>query len=104
MQLLFLGRIGEYLHVYFSKSNIYNMQQQHRLHIGNLIKERLKEEHKSVVWLAQELGCHRTNVYNIFEKSSLDTNILRRISIIMHHNFFDYLQEDTQKQIEASNG
>lgn len=103
MQLLFLGHIGEYLHVYFSKSNI-NMQQQHRLHIGNLIRERLKEERRSVVWLAQELGCHRTNVYNIFDKNSLDTNILRRISIIMHHNFFDYLQEDTQKQIEGSKG
>ena len=77
------------------------MQQQHRLHIGNLIKERLKEEHKTVVWLAQEQGCHRTNVYNIFEKCSLDTNTIRRISIIMRHNFFDYLQEDTQKQIDA---
>ena len=76
------------------------MQQQHRIHVGELIKERLKEEGKSVVWLAQELGCHRTNVYNIFEKNSLDTNIIRRISIIMRHNFFDYLQEDTQKQID----
>ena len=77
------------------------MQQQHRIHVGKLIRERFKEEGKSVVWLAQELGCHRTNVYNIFEKNSLDTNILRRISIIMQHNFFDYLQEDTQKQIDA---
>jgi hypothetical protein len=77
------------------------MQQQHRIHVGKLIRERLKEEGKSVVWLAQELGCHRTNVYNIFEKNSLDTNILRRISIIMRHNFFDYLQEDTQKQIDS---
>jgi plasmid maintenance system antidote protein VapI len=78
--------------------------QQHHIHIGNLIKERLKEEHKTVVWLAQELGCHRTNVYNIFDKCSLDTNIIRRISIIMQYNFFDYLQEDTQKQIDSCNG
>lgn len=80
------------------------MQQQHRIHVGELIKERLKEEGKSVVWLAQELGCHRTNVYNIFEKSSLDTNILRHISIVMQHNFFEYLQEDTQKQIDSHKG
>ena len=32
------------------------MQQQHRIHVGKLIRERLKEEGKSVVWLAQELG------------------------------------------------
>jgi len=80
------------------------MPQQHRIHVGKLIRERLKAEGKSVVWLAQELGCHRTNVYNIFEKNSLDTNILRRISIIMQYNFFDYLQEDTQKQIDSCNG
>ena len=80
------------------------MQQQHRIHVGELIKERLKEEGKSVVWLAQELGCHRTNVYNIFEKSSLDTNILRRISIVIQHNFFEYLQDDTQKQIDSHKG
>lgn len=76
--------------------------QQHRLHIGSLIKEHLKEEHKSVVWLADELGCHRTNIYNIFEKSSLDTNTLRRISVILKYNFFDLLQEDTQRQIVDS--
>lgn len=80
------------------------MQRQHRIHVGELIRERLKEEGKSVVWLAQELGCHRTNVYNIFEKNSLDTNILRRVSIVMQHNFFDYLQEDTQKQIDSRKG
>ena len=70
------------------------------MHIGNLIRERLKEDGKSVVWLARELGCHRTNVYNIFEKHSIDTNMLRRISIIMRTNFFDYLQDETQKQMD----
>ena len=70
------------------------------MHIGNLIREHLKEEGKTVVWLARELGCHRTNVYNIFEKPSIDTNMLRRISVIMKMNFFDYLQDETQKQID----
>ena len=77
------------------------MQQQHRLHMGHLIKERVKKEHKSVVLLAQELGCHRTNLYNIFSKNSLDTYTLQRISIILHHNFFQYLLEDTQKQMDS---
>ena len=72
------------------------------MHIGNLIRERLKEEGKTVVWLARELGCHRTNVYNIFEKPSIDTSMLRRISVIMKMNFFDYLQDETQKQIDKT--
>ena len=72
------------------------------MHIGNLIRERLKEEGKTVVWLARELGCHRTNAYNIFEKPSIDTSMLRRISVIMGINFFDYLQDETQKQIDKA--
>ena len=72
------------------------------MHIGNLIRERLKEDGKSVVWLARELGCHRTNVYNIFEKPSIDTSMLRRISIIMKYNFFDPLQEEAQNQMDKT--
>lgn len=101
MQLLLFRTDRQKPSRHFSISNIYNMQQQHRLHMGHLIKERVKKEHKSVVLLAQELGCHRTNLYNIFSKNSLDTYTLQRISIILHHNFFQYLLEDTQKQMDS---
>lgn len=68
------------------------------MHIGNVLREQLKKDGKSVVWLAHELGCHRTNIYNLFDKYSIDTQLLERISIIMHRNFFDlYSQETTEK-------
>lgn len=69
------------------------------MHIGNILRERLKNDGKSVVWLARELGCHRTNVYNLFDKYSIDTQQLQRISIIMHYNFFDLYCEDTERKI-----
>lgn len=56
--------------------------------IGKLIKDELKAQQKSVVWLADQLGCNRTNVYKIFNRSSIDTDLLFRISVAMHHNFF----------------
>ena len=31
--------------------------------IGELIKRELKKQGKTSVWLAEGLGCHRTNVY-----------------------------------------
>ena len=31
--------------------------------IGKLIKEELQRQGKTSVWLANELGCHRTNIY-----------------------------------------
>lgn len=69
------------------------------MHIGQILKEKLKEDGKSVVWLARELGCHRTNIYNLFEKYSIDTQLLERISIIMRHNFFELYKEETDEKL-----
>ena len=33
------------------------------IHIGSLIRHRLDEKGYSVVWLARQLACSRTNVY-----------------------------------------
>ena len=69
------------------------------MHIGNILRERLKQDGKSVVWLARELGCHRTNIYNLFDKYSIDTQLLERISIIMHYNFFELYREETEEKM-----
>lgn len=31
--------------------------------IGERIKQELKKQGKTSVWLAEQLGCHRTNIY-----------------------------------------
>lgn len=69
------------------------------MHIGNILRERLKQDGKSVVWLARELGCHRTNIYNLFDKYSIDTQLLERISIIMRYNFFDLYKQETEEKM-----
>lgn len=48
---------------------------------------------KTTVWLAEQLGCHRTNLYNIYEKSTIDTGVLMRISRILNYNFFELYSE-----------
>ena len=50
------------------------------IHIGQAIKNKVEEQGKTTVWLAQELGCHRTNLYKIYEKRTIDTGILLHIS------------------------
>ena len=69
------------------------------MHIGQLIKEELESQGKTVVWFAKELSYSRTNVYKIFEKSSIDTNVLFRISCILHFNFFE-LYADSLKELD----
>ena len=56
--------------------------------IGKQIKAALLQQNKSVSWLARELNTNRTYVYRIFEKQSIDTEVLRQISMILKHDFF----------------
>lgn len=57
--------------------------------IGKVIKEELKAQQKSAVWLSNELGCNRTNVYKIFNRQSIDAELLLRISVALDRNFFE---------------
>ena len=59
--------------------------------VGNLIKQELKRQERSVVWFANHLACDRTNIYRILAKDSIDTNLLIRISKVLNHNFFNDL-------------
>ena len=64
------------------------------LHIGQLIEEELRRQERSVTWFAKKLYCDRTNVYKIFRKQSIDTDLLLRISVILRRNFFtDFADE-----------
>ena len=80
-------------------SNTYNKPP--IMHIGSKLREQLKLDGKSVVWLARELGCHRTNIYNLFDKYSIDTQLLARISIIMNYNFFNLYKEEVDEKIQS---
>lgn len=62
--------------------------------IGQLVHDKLNEQNKSVVWLAQQLSCSRTNVYKIFVKDSLDTSLLLRLSVIFRYDFFKSFSEE----------
>lgn len=58
------------------------------INIGEQIREEVRRQGKTSVWLARELGCHRTNIYKVYEKMTIDTNTLFRISRILHRDFF----------------
>lgn len=66
--------------------------------IGELIKGELKRQGKTSVWLAQELGCHRTNIYKVYGRSSIDTGMLFHISALLHVDFFKIYSEALSKQ------
>ena len=71
------------------------------IEIGLLIRQKLKERKKTIVWLAAKLSCSRTNVYKIFNKRSIDTNYLLRISDILNFDFFELYSEELKKRKEG---
>lgn len=69
--------------------------------IGEEIKKVVKERKVTVSWLSRELGCHRTNIYRIFDSASVDTDILLRLSIILRFNFFDLYANRVVQQLDS---
>ena len=62
--------------------------------IGELIKEELKRQERTVSWFARKLSCDRSNVYRLFQKHSIDTALLHQISVILNKDFFAELSKD----------
>ena len=58
------------------------------IHIGKQIKAELERQGRKTQWFANQLCFERTNVYNIFRRQSLDTDLLLRISQILQYDFF----------------
>ena len=66
--------------------------------IGEIIKQELKNQGKTTVWLAEELGCHRTNVYKIYSRNTIDSGMLFHISKLLKVDFFKYFSEALKKK------
>lgn len=60
------------------------------VHIGHEIEQELRRQGRSAAWLAAALCCDRTNVYKLFRKRSIDTELLYRISLILRFDFFRF--------------
>ena len=67
--------------------------------IGSLIKEELEKQERSISWFARKLACDRSNVYRLFQKESIDTNLLTRISVILGRDFFSELSDNVKEKL-----
>jgi hypothetical protein len=63
------------------------------IHIGKLILQKLKEEERSVAWLAEKIYTDPSNLRKRLKKKSMDTELLVHISKILNYNFFNYYKD-----------
>ena len=47
----------------------------------------------SAAKLAERIPCERTNIYNVFNRDSINTRLLQRICEILDYDFFQELSE-----------
>ena len=68
------------------------------MQIGVLIREELCRQERTVAWFARKLSCNRQNIYDIFKRTTIDTELLMRISLVLHVNFFELYSQEYQKK------
>lgn len=71
--------------------------------IGSIIEEQVRKQGRSISWLAKQLSCHRTNIYDIFKRNNIDILLLRRLSLLLNYDFFKDLLDDVKHKEEDNN-
>jgi len=57
-------------------------------HIGKLIKKKLKEQERTIAWLAKKIEYDRSNLHKFLQQPDIPLYLLRKISSILKHDFF----------------
>ncbi|MBQ8772900.1 MAG: XRE family transcriptional regulator [Muribaculaceae bacterium] len=71
--------------------------------IGLIIKEELQRQERTVAWFARKLSCDRSNVYRLFNKHSIETDLLIRISAILNRDFTSEISSIIQARLQSQN-
>lgn len=58
--------------------------------IGSQIEKILREKRISVSEFAEKINTNRNNVYHIFNRKTIDTGLLEKISKVLEYNFFKF--------------
>src|SRR6266704_172498 len=71
------------------------------LHIGEKIKARAKELRIGPTELAGMINTSKQNVYGIYKRKTLDSELLRKISLVLKFDFFSaYYDKHWQKNFQ----
>ncbi len=70
-------------------------------HIGHLIKQELRNQGRTITWLAKQLECSRQNAYKILNRHWIYTDLLLKISNILDYDFFKCFSEHI-KEIKSN--
>jgi hypothetical protein len=70
-----------------------DMATQQNIHIGQMIKSVFDESGMTVSEFARQIHLERSTVYGIFERPSIDSILLAKISLVLNHNFLSDIEQ-----------
>ncbi|MES2133120.1 MAG: hypothetical protein V4506_12310 [Bacteroidota bacterium] len=71
------------------------------IHIGKRIKEELYKQGVSVTVFAEKISRSRNVVYDIFERESIDTDLLNKIGKLLNCDFFSLYSSQKEFSLES---
>mgnify|MGYP002622062986 CR=1 FL=1 len=78
--------------------------QNEKFHIGELIKNELAKQGRSITWLAEQINCTRENLYKLFKSPWINTHTLFKIGKALDYDFFKLCSDyfNSQRNEEKS--
>lgn len=74
-----------------------------KIHIGRLIEKEVKRQNLSIAEFGRRINKVRASVYHIFRSSSVDSELLLTISLVLNKNFFaPYVAKLPEDEAEIS--
>ena len=67
--------------------------------VGDFIKNKLKEQERSMAWLAKKVNLDSSNFYKKLKHNIIEIELLRRISKILKDNFFTHCADFINDEI-----
>lgn len=71
------------------------------IHFGNLIKELLEKEGRTITWFAQQMNSDRSNMYKILSHVHIDSGFILRASWVLKHDFFKDASDKLRAMLAA---
>ena len=68
--------------------------------IGQIIREEVARQGLTIDEFAKRICTSRTNAYGIFSRLSIDMELLKRISKVLHRNFFADMAQQMNLQLD----
>jgi len=71
-----------------------------KIHIGRLIRQKMREEGRKTHWLAEKIGCDVSNIYRIYGQQFPNSIRVIQICIILEFDVFPHYSEYVRQQIQ----